>query len=82
MGESNLNEKKRDQLRKAASALKEAASIIDDVKEQECDALDSMPENLQASYRYDSMEAAVDEMEEAIDYIEDAVECVETAIAS
>lgn len=54
--------------------LIKALQIVNAVKDEEQDALDNFPENLQNSERYTAMENAIDDLEEAIDCIEQASE--------
>lgn len=75
-----MNEKRRGSLRAALELLGRAASIIDTVCDQETDAMDNYPENLQGTDRYESMEDAVDNLNEASEKIEEAKEYVEQAI--
>ena len=42
---------------------------------------DNLPENLQNSERYETMEAAIDSLEEAIDKIDEAKDHIDDAIA-
>lgn len=46
--------------------IDEAISQIEDVRDEEQDAFDSMPEGLQYSKSGDSMQAAIDDMDEII----------------
>lgn len=60
-------------LKRASSLLGTASGLVSSALEQEEDALDNMPENLQGSERYGKMEAAVD-------LLNDASECIDAAI--
>ncbi len=64
-----MNKHRRNKLSEAIGYLDNALQIISDVRDDEQDALDNIPENLQQSDRYSDMENAVDTMEEAIDDI-------------
>ena len=64
----------------AVELLGRAASIIDMVCDQENDAMDNYPDNLQGTDRYESMEDAVDNLNEASDKIEEAREYIEQVI--
>lgn len=74
-----MNDKKRQKLNKAMSLLREAAGYVDDVKDDEDDALSNMPENLQYSDRYEKMEKAVDALESASESIESAIDSIDEA---
>ncbi len=61
-----MNDKRRKRLSEASSLLSRASDIISDVIDEEQDCLDNMPENLQYSDRYESMEAAIDRLNDAL----------------
>lgn len=61
-----MNDKRRKRLSEASALLSRASDIISDVLDEEQDCLDNMPENLQYSDRYESMEAAVDRLNDAL----------------
>jgi len=71
-----MNKQRRIRLRESNSLLARALQIIYAVKDEEQDALDNFPENLQNSERYTAMEDAIDGLEEAIDCIEQASESI------
>ena len=48
------------------NTIDEAISQIEDVRDDEQDAFDNMPEGLQCSKSGDSMQAAIDDMDEII----------------
>lgn len=74
-----MNDKKRQKLSKAMSLLREAAGYVNDVKDDEDEALSNMPENLQYSDRYEKMEKAVDALESAGESIESAIDNIDEA---
>lgn len=67
-----MNDKRRKRLSEASALLSRASDIISDVLDEEQDCLDNMPENLQYSDRYESMEAAVDRLNDALSEIDSA----------
>lgn len=69
-----MNKQRRIRLRESNTLLIKALQIVNAVKDEEQDALDNFPENLQNSERYTAMENAIDDLEEAIDCIEQASE--------
>lgn len=75
-----MNKERRNALKNAMSHLEKAIEIISDVRDEEQDSMDNMPENLQGSERYETMEMAVESLEEAIDKIEEAKDSVDEAI--
>lgn len=76
-----MNNTRRAQLRKALSMIETAQSIIEEVKEQEQEAYDNLPEGLQESDRgrdidenaY-TLEMALDEIETIVDSLYEVVE--------
>ena len=58
-----------------------AIDLIRDAKYEEQDALDNMPENLQNSEKYESMESVIDVLEDALSSIDDARDYIDRAIA-
>lgn len=75
-----LNAGRRKKLTVAIDHLREASNIVDQIKDEEQDSLDNMPENLQESERYSNMEEAVDALEDALVSINEAFEHVEDAM--
>lgn len=66
----------------AVSLINEATEKVLSVYDAEQDALDNLPENLQYSDRYASMEGAVDSLDDARQSLEDAVSGIMDAIGS
>ena len=81
IGGDHVNNNKRDKLREAVSIMRNAVDIIRDVLDDESCCLSSMPENLETSSRYESIESAVDYLEDAVSDADSAIESVEEAIA-
>lgn len=71
-----MNNRKRDRLKTAMKMLEEASNIIDAVREEEEEALENLPENLQDSERYESMENNVERLQDSIESIEQLVESI------
>lgn len=67
-----MNKQRRASLRSASAHLSMAVDIIRDVRYEEQDAMDNIPENLQSSERYETMEEAVDHLDDALDAIREA----------
>lgn len=74
-----MNNKRRDLLKLAVQHLDTASSYVSRALDSEQDCLDNMPENLQASERYEKMESAIDSLEAAIEDIDRAKESIEDA---
>ena len=78
MGEG-LNRKRREILKTANVHLAEAKRLVERAQEQEADALDSIPENMTDTDRYEKMENAADLLEDAASDIEEAMEKIQEA---
>ena len=66
-------------MKRASALLGTASGLVSTALEQEEDALDNMPENLQGSERYEKIEAAVDLLNDASEYIDSAIEKINDA---
>lgn len=75
-----MNEKRRKRLSNALSLLEQCENIVDQVRDEELDAISNYPENLQGTDKFDSMEQAVDNMDDAIDKISEVRESIQAAI--
>lgn len=75
-----LNEKRRGRLREAINLLNRVASILDQAHEGELDCMANMPENLENSERYTSMEDAADSIADAMNSVSEAMSDIEQAI--
>lgn len=64
-----MNNDRRNRLQEVKESLDDMISQIEEIKDEEQDALDNMPENLQQSKRSDKMQTAIDTMDEAISAI-------------
>lgn len=57
-----MNNKRRKALGEARTLIEQAASIVEEVTDEEQEALDNTPENLQESERYYNMENTLDDL--------------------
>ncbi len=72
-----MNGKRRTALREALSMLSRVVVIVDGVCDEEYDAVDNYPENLQATDRFEEMENAVENLTEAVEKIAEAKEYID-----
>lgn len=77
-----MNGKKRERLRQAIDYLNQSLLICTSVYEDEQDALDNCPENLNSSEQYEKMEKVIDFLDDAISSIESAAENINEAITA
>lgn len=75
-----MKEKRRAALRDALKMLNAASEIVERACDEEQDAADNYPENLQATERFEKMEDAVDNLSEAAEKIDEAKEYIGLAI--
>ncbi|MDE6156842.1 MAG: hypothetical protein K2F78_01720 [Muribaculaceae bacterium] len=66
-----MNKQRRMELGEVSDLLDEATSRLEEIRYEEQDAFDNMPEGLQNSSRGDAMVEAMDAMDEIMSDIED-----------
>ena len=71
-----MNANRRKRIREAIEQIKEIYEDVDMIRDEEQDAMDGMPENLQYSQRYYDMEEYIASIEDALDYLERASEAL------
>lgn len=74
-----MNDKRRKALKDAKMYMERVSNIISCVLDEEQDALDNMPENLQYSEKYERIEMAIDKLESALEQIDNAKEDIDEA---
>ncbi len=75
-----MNKERRDRLSDVIASLEEAKDLLEDVKADEQEAFDNMPEGLQSSERGSKMMDYIDIMEEAGDKIDKVCEFIDKNI--
>lgn len=74
-----MNKQRRKRITEAMELLQQAQAIIEEVKDEEQDAFDNLPEGLQGSERGEAMEEAISNLEEAYDNMDDIISSLEAA---
>ena len=74
-----MNSEKRSTLKSAMNLLEKVIALVDRVCDQEQDAIDNYPENLQSTAIYESMEIAADNLNEALEKLEESKELIGSA---
>lgn len=69
-----MNQRRRKLIEEAVQKIEEAKTLLEIVRDEESEAFDNMPENLQSSDRGEKMETAISSMEDAIADIENVVD--------
>lgn len=67
-----MNKTRRKALGKIIDLISEARTLLEDIRDEEQEAFDNMPESLQASERGETMEDAISTMDDIISSLEDA----------
>lgn len=75
-----MNNERRKQIKKAMGMLADVKGILGDVFDEEQDAYDNLPENLQGSMRASDMEDAISEISDAMDTIDEAIDMLEGVV--
>lgn len=75
-----MNVKRRKELQKISGLLSEAYARLEEIKNEENECFDNIPENLQGSERYERAEEIVGLLDEAFDNIEEAIRNIDEAI--
>jgi hypothetical protein len=76
-----MNAVRRDRARSVVERLQDISVSIEAILDDEQDALDNMPENLEGSERYSRMEDAVDFLDSAMDLVVSAIDELNNAVA-
>lgn len=75
-----MNKSRRDMLSRSIDRINEAKNLIDDVSIEEEMAMENMPENLQETERYTSMEENVENLQASSDLLDEVLEYIEEII--
>ena len=75
-----MNNTRRKSIQKIYDRLEELMQDIEALQEEEQDAFDNMPENLQCSERGEAMEEAIESLESAANSVQEALDCLEEAM--
>lgn len=65
-----MNKARRKEIERAIALMEQAREILEEVKDEEQNAFDNMPENLQSSERGETMEEYIYTLEEFIDNLD------------
>ena len=74
--EISMNKKRKEELNQISAELEALFNRLEYVYDQEQDAYDSMPENLQGSERGLESEDAIDAMDEIKEHLQDAIDMI------
>lgn len=74
-----MNQDRRKQIDEAAGMLQDALALIEQIRDEEQEAFDNMPESLQQSDRGIASEEAANDLSEAVDNITETIDTLENA---
>ena len=74
-----MNKQRRKTINDISNGIRTLQTQIDNLKDEEQDYYDNMPETLQGSDRGESAEEAIDNLQSAYDSLEDAINSLESA---
>ena len=77
-----MNKPRRKELERALDLLQQALEIIETVKDEEQEARDNMPDNLQESERAYQMDENVDNLDSVLELIDEAKDGIDIVIES
>ena len=72
-----MNKDRRKKLEKAFEMIEQAKSILQEVKDEEQDAFNNLPENFQNGERGEEMQNYIEMLDEAYGYLDDGNSVVE-----
>lgn len=72
-----MNKQRRNRLGKAFNLIIEAEEILEEVKQEEDEARENLPDNFRDGDRGQQMQDAIDMIDEAIGYCQDAESVIE-----
>jgi DNA repair exonuclease SbcCD ATPase subunit len=74
-----MNKQRRNAINEIYERIAELRDMLEQIKDEEDDYRDNMPENLQCSERYQISEDASDNLDSALDTLDDALDYIESA---
>ena len=72
-----MNKDRRKRLSKVYKLIEEAKAILEEVKDDETDAYENLPENFQNGERGEEMQGYIEMLDEAYNYLDDASSVVD-----
>lgn len=72
-----MNKIRRKSLRNLVEQFEVLQNTLDELREEEQDCLDNIPDNLQGSDRYQNLESSVGYLEDALSSLEDVISAIQ-----
>ena len=77
--EHKMNKDRRKQIDEAGSVLQDALALIEQIRDDEQEAFDNMPESLQQSDRGTASDAAIEELDDAAGNLQYIIDTIDNA---
>lgn len=74
-----MNEERRKSLMRALDLIEDARNIVDEIKGEEEEAFENLPESMQSGDKGEKAQAAIEALSEAYDALDNAIEHISTA---
>jgi NifU-like protein involved in Fe-S cluster formation len=74
-----MNEERRKSLTRALDLIEDARNIVDEIKGEEEEAFENLPESMQSGDKGEKAQAAIEALSEAYDALDNAIEHISTA---
>lgn len=75
-----MNNTRRKQIQLIINALQDNLNHLEDLKQEEEEAFDNLPESLQASERGEAMENTIGKLDDAFAYLGEVIDYLESAM--
>lgn len=75
-----MNKQRRTELEKVVELLENAKGILEDLRDEETEYRDNIPENLQGSDKYDKADCACEILDSAVDNLDEAISNINEAV--
>lgn len=72
-----MNKARRERIQEVADNLNSIVSVVEQIKEEEDEYRDNMPENLQTSEKYEYSEECSDKMDDVITSLNEQIEILQ-----
>lgn len=69
-----MNKQRRERIQEVVDQISVLCQELEELRDEEQEYMDNMPENLQCSERYEMAEVAVDNLDSAIGSLEEAID--------
>lgn len=75
-----MNNTRRKQIQLIINALQDNLNHLEDLKQEEEESFDNLPESLQESERGEAMENAISNLDDAVTYLGEVIDYLESAM--